>query len=188
MPDPLHPDPVHSDPVDEELTVKLANLNDPAIMDEVVELNVALQTEGWERHQMSQTPDHVARLRNMLPTLLRRNPMIWVFVARKQQQPVGVLISDKRLSTYRLAYTLHLEDLWVHPEHRRQGIGEALVQTAIRYATNNEMARVTLTTQLSNLGARRLYDKLGFAKAMPLITCDEGYDPADVTIWIQLDL
>lgn len=47
--------------------------------------------------------------------------------------------------------------LGVHPDARRQGIGEALLRKAIEGART-----VILTVQKDNLGAMRLYFKLGF--------------------------
>ena len=54
-------------------------------------------------------------------------------------------------------------NLAVAPPARRQGVAEALVQALIRELKRHEVASLTLEVRASNLPARALYEKLGFA-------------------------
>jgi len=56
---------------------------------------------------------------------------------------------------------LHLLDLAVRPEHRRQGIGRAVLDKVIDRAADRGMA-VRLTVWSTNAGARGLYCAAGF--------------------------
>jgi ribosomal protein S18 acetylase RimI-like enzyme len=55
------------------------------------------------------------------------------------------------------------EDLVVHPEHRGQGIGTALLRFVIEEAKKRGVLRLTLLTDMQNERAQALYRKLGFA-------------------------
>jgi ribosomal protein S18 acetylase RimI-like enzyme len=54
------------------------------------------------------------------------------------------------------------EDLIVLPEHRRRGIGSALLGFVIREAKREGVLRITLLTDSGNERAQALYRKLGF--------------------------
>jgi ribosomal protein S18 acetylase RimI-like enzyme len=56
-----------------------------------------------------------------------------------------------------------VKDIVVDPEFQRQGIGEALLLTAIAALKRRGHSRIGLKLQADNTsGARRLYDRLGF--------------------------
>ena len=57
----------------------------------------------------------------------------------------------------------HLVSMWVSPEARREGVGWALVDAAIRWAAQNGAATVELWVTESNEPARMLYERCGFA-------------------------
>jgi len=52
--------------------------------------------------------------------------------------------------------------LCVHNEHRRQGIGLALLQTALDYLKGQGAPRVDLYTYSSNTGAQAFYEQMGW--------------------------
>jgi len=58
--------------------------------------------------------------------------------------------------------TLVLNDLYVAPAHRRQGVAWALLDGARRVATQHGAASITLQTAPTNTRARSLYERFGF--------------------------
>jgi ribosomal-protein-alanine N-acetyltransferase len=56
----------------------------------------------------------------------------------------------------------HITTFAVHPAWRRQGIGERLLLAFLDIAIERRAHEATLEVRLSNLAARRLYEKYGF--------------------------
>ncbi|MBJ7594075.1 MAG: GNAT family N-acetyltransferase [Candidatus Dormibacteraeota bacterium] len=56
----------------------------------------------------------------------------------------------------------HLRMLGVHPDHRRRGIGRLLVDACIEHAREWGKRRLTLDTTERMVGARALYEGMGF--------------------------
>jgi len=56
----------------------------------------------------------------------------------------------------------YIEHLAVLPEKRGQGIGKQLIEFAENQARAKGLKRVTLSVEVENEGARRLYERLGF--------------------------
>jgi len=56
----------------------------------------------------------------------------------------------------------HVTTFAVHPRYRRRHIGERLLLSLLDVALDRRAREATLEVRLSNLGARRLYEKYGF--------------------------
>ena len=56
----------------------------------------------------------------------------------------------------------HVTTFAVHPRYRRRQIGERLLLALIDLAVDRHAREATLEVRLSNLAARRLYEKYGF--------------------------
>jgi ribosomal protein S18 acetylase RimI-like enzyme len=60
-----------------------------------------------------------------------------------------------------------LNDLYVDTHYRKQGIGEALIKTAMDFAKEEKASFVELTTAIDNFTAQKLYEAIGFQKQLP---------------------
>jgi ribosomal protein S18 acetylase RimI-like enzyme len=76
---------------------------------------------------------------------------------------------------------LEIDDLWLHPHIRRQGIGRELVQMAEAEAKVRGCTRVMLRT--FSFQARGFYKKLGFRVVGEL----EDYPPGSSFYWMRKD-
>ena len=56
----------------------------------------------------------------------------------------------------------HITNIAVDPDHRRMGIGDAIVDRLMQTAKEKEMLGVTLEVRVSNDAAKNLYEKHGF--------------------------
>jgi ribosomal protein S18 acetylase RimI-like enzyme len=57
-------------------------------------------------------------------------------------------------------------DVWVEAEARRLGVGAALVEAVVAALVAKGAPRVVLATAAPNLGAQRLFERLGFRATM----------------------
>ncbi len=56
----------------------------------------------------------------------------------------------------------HITNIAVAPEHRREGIGEKMLQKITEDARAEGIKAITLEVRVSNMAAQRMYSKLGF--------------------------
>jgi [ribosomal protein S18]-alanine N-acetyltransferase len=59
----------------------------------------------------------------------------------------------------------HITILAVHPQYHRQGLGQALLYSLLKTASDRGLERATLEVRVSNLAAISLYQKFGFKTA-----------------------
>jgi N-acetylglutamate synthase len=60
------------------------------------------------------------------------------------------------------ANIINIENLWVHPDQRNQGVGTQLIQGLLRKGYEDGAEIAYLTVNQSNKAAQRLYARLGF--------------------------
>jgi ribosomal protein S18 acetylase RimI-like enzyme len=87
-----------------------------------------------------------------------------IFVALDENQPVGFTQLYPKYSSVRLVKNWILNDLFVNPEYRKQGIGETLIKTAMNFAKGQGAVYVQLETAVDNFTAQSLYEQIGFVK------------------------
>jgi ribosomal protein S18 acetylase RimI-like enzyme len=77
--------------------------------------------------------------------------------------PSGVLQLRFRFSVWKAAPDAWIEDLFVHADARRSGVGEALLALAIERARERGAKRIELDTKEDNAAALALYERNGFS-------------------------
>ena len=77
--------------------------------------------------------------------------------------PDGLAVLRFRPSLWKAALECYLEELYVVPERRGEGIGRALMEAAIDLARQEGAADMTLGTGEGDVAARALYESLGFS-------------------------
>ncbi len=77
----------------------------------------------------------------------------------------------------------HITTFAVHPGFRRRGIGERLLLALLDLSIARQAREATLEVRLSNLAARRLYEKYGFRPVgiRPRYYSDDGEDALIMT-------
>jgi ribosomal-protein-alanine N-acetyltransferase len=83
---------------------------------------------------------------------------LWVARAPSGSEVLGMAL------TWRAADEVHLLDLAVDPEVRRQGIGRCLLETVLSDARAGGAALALLEVRASNAAALGLYASLGFVR------------------------
>jgi len=77
--------------------------------------------------------------------------------------PHGLVVLRFRPSLWKRALDCYLEELFVVPDRRGQGIGRALVNAAIELAREHGATEMSLGTGEDDIAARALYESLGFS-------------------------
>jgi len=77
----------------------------------------------------------------------------------------------------------HVTTFAIHPNWRRRGLGERLLLAVLDVAIDRRASEATLEVRLSNLPARRLYEKFGFRPVglRPRYYSDNGEDALIMT-------
>jgi GNAT superfamily N-acetyltransferase len=81
--------------------------------------------------------------------------LLWVALS-PQHQPVGFALVE------RAGPLLHLEEIDVHPQHGRRGVGAALVEAVCAWARDCSGTQITLTTYRDIPWNQPFYARLGF--------------------------
>ncbi len=102
---------------------------------------------------LANLPDGVTSLEEFQES--QQSNLLWV-AALPSGKPIGFA------QVYIVDGAAHLDELDVHPDYGRQGIGTKMVQTVIEWARSNGIPAVTLTTFRDVPWNEPFYRKLGF--------------------------
>lgn len=106
--------------------------------------------------------DHSA-VRDFLLARYNHNESV-LFIALQDNAPVGFAQLYPSFSSVSLARTFVLNDLFVHPDHRKQGTASQLIAAVTMYAKSLGAIRLTLSTATANFAAQKLYETLGWKR------------------------
>jgi ribosomal protein S18 acetylase RimI-like enzyme len=102
-------------------------------------------------------------LRRALDLFIARPEHGFVWMARRGSQVVGCCVVCFAISTSRGSLVAKLDDVNVRPGLEGQGIGSAMMQSLKDELRRVGVTRIDTATHVDNPGARRFYERLGFA-------------------------
>lgn len=127
----------------------------------------ALVIDLFDRYrQFYKQPSDLATAKNFINERLGKNESV-IFVALDGDTPVGFTQLYPKYSSMRVSKNWILNDLYVDSTYRKQGIGEALIKTAMEFAKAEGSTFVQLETAVDNYTAQSLYEAIGFEKQEP---------------------
>ena len=85
-----------------------------------------------------------------------------LFVAREGKRVIAMASLLYTVSTAEGGKAAWFEDLVVHPDERKRGIGEALLKHVVTQARAVGITRITLLTDMQNERAQAMYRRAGF--------------------------
>lgn len=91
---------------------------------------------------------------------LIENPAAQLFVAEKADEAESQVVGF--IGYWLIGEEVHISTFAIHPDYRKQGIGESMMVRALRTARSRGAALATLEVRVSNWAAIHLYEKLGF--------------------------
>jgi ribosomal protein S18 acetylase RimI-like enzyme len=89
-------------------------------------------------------------------------PLWWVEASDNPRSPVGCLWLGNVVDQVQGDRHAYILLLYVHPQHRRQGIGSALLQRAESWAIERGDRQIGLQVFCQNQAAIYLYKKMGY--------------------------
>ena len=93
------------------------------------------------------------------------NEEAFVFIARDDAgTAAGFTLLYPMFSSVRQKRVYILNDLFVHPDHRRKGVGALLLDRAVQFGKEQGAAGLQLETEVSNTKAQGLYEKEGWSR------------------------
>jgi GNAT superfamily N-acetyltransferase len=138
-------------------TLRAAEARD---VDAIVELIRALAEFEKLTHLLEVTADKLAL------HLFGAKPVVEAVVAERAGRVVAFALFFTNFSTFLAKPGLYLEDLYVEPEQRGHGIGQALLEHLGRLAATRDYGRFEWSVLDWNEGAIRFYRRMG-ATVMP---------------------
>jgi ribosomal protein S18 acetylase RimI-like enzyme len=99
-------------------------------------------------------------------------------------EPTGVGVAQLRFREYLLtgAPMAYLEELYVVPDRRGEGLGRALMERALAEARARGATFIELGTSATDTAARGLYESLGFTNL------EKPHDPATSMLFYEREL
>jgi GNAT superfamily N-acetyltransferase len=114
--------------------------------------------------QFYKQPPDLDLARAFLRERFQHNQSIVFLALNSSGTPVGFTQLYPSFSSGLAKRIFILNDLFVVPEARRQGIGHLLLQAAAEYGRKVGAARLTLSTALDNAPAQALYEMAGWQR------------------------
>lgn len=115
-------------------------------------------------HEEGVTPPDADDLTEVLTAMLTTGFSDFVVAERgpNEDEVVGCIQINYRLSTWSAAPYAYLEDFYLTPDARGQGIGTKLLDYACQRAEGKGCQNIQLDVRTANKGAVRLYARYGF--------------------------
>ncbi len=136
------------------VTVRPARRDDVAVLVELVR-ELAVYERAPEEVELDE--------HRLAATLFRAAPEVFARVAELDGAIVGMAIFFRNYSTWTGRPGLYLEDLYVQPAHRRNGVGRALLGELARVAVAHGCARLEWSVLDWNAPAIAFYESIGAA-------------------------
>ena len=96
-----------------------------------------------------------------------------IFVIRNDDKVVGMVNILFTISTAEGGMVLIMEDLVIHPDHRRRGFGGLLMNHVLTFAKKRDFRRITLLTDKISQESQTFFAKHGFSHSsmIPMRLC-----------------
>ncbi|WP_413379579.1 GNAT family N-acetyltransferase [Alkalihalobacillus sp. 1P02AB] len=133
---------------DEQTLIKLADL--------------LLEQQGPLASSEPYATDMHSQILNTIKLTQEDSSHAFIFVAEKNETFVGAAFLNVAISIDKGGHYIWLNDLFVHKEHRNQGIAKKILLKVIYWAEQKKIKGIELETGINNEATKALYNSLGF--------------------------
>ncbi len=114
--------------------------------------------------QFYKEPSDIASASDFLSErMMKKESMVYLAIEREHNKSVGFMQLYPSFSSVSLKSLWILNDLYVVPEFRKQGVGQLLIDAAKTLVKKQGGKGLSLATAHDNFAGRRLYEAAGFA-------------------------
>ncbi len=129
---------------------------------ELAHLNMLAELFDGYR-QFYKQPSDLAGARQFLSERLSKNESV-IFLALDGNTGLGFTQLYPSFSSVSMKRLWILNDLFVAPEARKMGVGEALMERARQFAIETGAKGLMLETAVDNFTAQKLYERVGYER------------------------
>ena len=140
------------------LNVRRVNYRDPADARALVML-----LDAYARDPMGGGQGLAEDVKARLCSDLAAHPLASSFIAWRAEQAVGLVNCIEGFSTFACQPLVNVHDVAVLASHRGRGVGQRMLALVEVLARERGACKLTLEVLSGNLGAVRLYERVGFA-------------------------
>ncbi len=112
--------------------------------------------------QFYEQPPDLDAARNFIDMRMSRNESVIFLALSDEGGGMGFVQLYPSFTSVGMRRLWILNDLFIHPEHRRKGVGESLLEKCREFSIETDASGLILETRNSNWQARALYEKFGF--------------------------
>ena len=124
--------------------------------------DLTLLFDGYRRFYRQE--QDLGGCRDFLEDRITRNEA-FIFIAREDDgSAIGFTLLYPIFSSVRRKRVYILNDLFVHSDHRKKGVGERLLRAAANFGKEQGAHGLQLETEISNTKAQSLYENQGWKK------------------------
>tara|TARA_B100001989_G_C24526693_1_gene459084 strand:+ start:251 stop:700 length:450 start_codon:yes stop_codon:yes gene_type:complete len=91
----------------------------------------------------------------------KENKSVNGLCAQMGEEMMGIVHYILHPTTGHINNVCYMQDLYVHPDHRRKGVGKRLVNEVTIIGTREKWARMYWLTQNNNMEAKAMYQNFG---------------------------
>ena len=134
-----------------------ADLEDPSHARAVVAL-----LDGYARSDFGQARPLSESVKAKLIDQLKLHPTTRIFLARRDDDFVGIATCFVGFSTFAARPLLNIHDIYVREDQQGQGLGRRLLEAVEQAAVASDCCKITLEVMDANTKALELYKRFGF--------------------------
>jgi ribosomal protein S18 acetylase RimI-like enzyme len=116
-------------------------------------------------------PSDLIRAENFIKQRLQNSDSIIFLVTNEaESEAIGFVQIYPSFTSIGTSKIYILNDLYIKPEHRKNGVARQLLQFVQQFAKEEGVVKVVLQTAISNTIAQKLYKSLGYRKEEEFLT------------------